>query len=196
MMQKAILRNVVRPLAARLSTNSLSAVIGAEPDLALSKKWFSKRNVVWVPNSNDLPREQYDLVVLPLTLECEEQPVRALTRIRSFLTPSGSVCIAVFDSKPWRRIILGHKWTGFSMPNQRTTFDLKCLDRMLRMADLRAIPDSGLPSLTGVEPDTELPERATTLQARRVSTAEWVFSPWFAWQRLSRSIALVHARPV
>ena len=193
--RRRILKNSLRPLLADLADDSLSAVVGLDSDLVGSAGWFGKRNVVWVPNASELPAERYNLVAFPLTLECEEQPVRALMRACSFLAPSGLICLTVYDARPWRRAVLGRGWSGFTLPNQRVTFDLECLHRMLKLAGLSAAPVRE----AARQPEREAPEDshepAKAARAKQISCADWLFSPRLSWQRLSNSVASVSARP-
>ncbi len=129
---------------------------------------FKKHYLISVASIYELPFEQYDLVALPLTLECEERPLEALQYIRSVLAPGAAVILFFYDMRIWRRIVLGPKWYGFCLPSQHYTFDLKAVKAILKNAGFIYRIESARPlsaPLKEVEQETRPPARHNLIRS-------------------------------
>lgn len=166
--RSAILKECIRPFVAAMPTSSLSALVGLELDRTESVKMFKKHYLISVASIYELPFEQYDLVALPLTLECEERPLEALQYIRSVLAPGAAVILFFYDMRIWRRIVLGPKWYGFCLPSQHYTFDLKAVKAILKNAGFIYRIESARPlsaPLKEVEQETRPPARHNLIRS-------------------------------
>ena len=78
-----------------------------------------------------LPRAQYDLVLLIMTIEHVNDPVAVLTAIRSLLRPGGRVVVITDNTATWSfRLAGGRYWGGYHFPRHWYLFERQSLRRL------------------------------------------------------------------
>lgn len=91
----------------------------------------------WVLDGSEGDVGDYDLIVLPHSLESAQRPEEFLRHIRSLLSPGGRVIVMVsnLDSSLYR-VFGGRHWCGYDFPRTRQHFNANSLDRLCGNADL------------------------------------------------------------
>lgn len=103
----------------------------------IARSAAQERGLPVVERVEDLPDEEYDLVLLFDVLEHLPVPLETLQWIAKRLARSGRVVVAVPNAESLECRLLGARWFALELPRHLTHFSPHALERLARMAGLR-----------------------------------------------------------